>query len=69
MFVLLNPESGGGRALERWASIESEVLHRIGPFRLEIAAGSAVIRNSIAQPRHPICSWRKGSGLPDATDS
>jgi diacylglycerol kinase family enzyme len=47
MFVLLNPESGGGRALQRWASIESEVRQRIGPFRLEIAAGSAVIRNSI----------------------
>jgi diacylglycerol kinase family enzyme len=44
MYILLNPEAGGGRALERWASIEAEVTRRTGPFDMDTAAGSLVIR-------------------------
>jgi len=44
MYILLNPEAGGGRALKRWASIEAEVTRRIGPFDMDTAAGSLVIR-------------------------
>jgi len=43
MFVLVNPEAGGGRGLERWKAIEPAVRERIGPFRCEIAAGSLVM--------------------------
>ena len=34
MFVLLNPESGGARSIERWRSVEPDVRRRIGPYRL-----------------------------------
>jgi diacylglycerol kinase family enzyme len=47
MFVLLNPESGGGRALERWDAIEESISDRLGPFQLEIAAGGGVIRSCV----------------------
>lgn len=44
MYILLNPQAGGGRALERWARVEAEVTRQIGPFDIDIAAGSLVIR-------------------------
>jgi len=47
MYVLLNPESGGGRAIDRWQTVEADVRRRIGPFRLEVAAGSVVIRSCV----------------------
>ncbi|MCL7957842.1 MAG: hypothetical protein M8860_02035 [marine benthic group bacterium] len=47
MFVLLNPESGGARSIERWRSVEPDVRRRIGPYRLEVAAGPLVIRSCV----------------------
>jgi diacylglycerol kinase family enzyme len=47
MLVLLNPEAGGGRAVERWAAIEVQVRQRLGSFKLEIAAGPVVIRSCV----------------------
>jgi len=47
MLVLLNPEAGGGRAMKRWTAIEPEVRRRVGPLKLEVAAGPVVIRNSV----------------------
>ncbi len=47
MFVLLNPESGGAGSIERWKIVEAEVRRRIGPYRLEVAAGPIVIRSCI----------------------
>jgi diacylglycerol kinase family enzyme len=43
MFILVNPEAGGGTALERWREIEPEVRRRVGPFRVAVAAGSVVM--------------------------
>lgn len=45
--MLLNPEAGGGRAMERWDAIEGEVRRRLGPLKLEIAAGPVVIRSCV----------------------
>ena len=47
MLVLLNPEAGGGRAMERWAAIEDEVRRRLGPITVEIAAGPVVMRDCV----------------------
>jgi diacylglycerol kinase family enzyme len=49
MYILLNPEAGGGRALERWQGIETEVARRVGPFDINTAAGSLVIRACVAR--------------------
>lgn len=49
MFVLVNPEAGGGRALERWRAIEDEVRRRIGPFRVAVAAGPVVIERCVVR--------------------
>ena len=32
MFILVNPNSGGGTALEKWQRIENRVADIIGPF-------------------------------------
>ena len=47
MIVLLNPESGGARSIERWRIVEPEVRRRIGPYELNVAAGSLVIRSCV----------------------
>lgn len=49
MFVLVNPEAGGGKALDRWRSIEADVQRRIGPFRCTVAAGPLVLERCIAR--------------------
>ena len=49
MFVLVNPEAGGGRALERWRLIEDEVRRRIGPFRCTVAAGPLVMQRCVVR--------------------
>lgn len=49
MFVLLNPEAGGARALERWREIEDEVRQRIGPFRCTVAAGPLVMSRCVVR--------------------
>lgn len=49
MFVLLNPEAGGGKALERWRQIEDEVRRRLGPFRCMVAAGPLVITRCVVR--------------------
>ncbi len=49
MFVLLNPEAGGARALERWRAIEDEVRRRIGPFRCTVAAGPLVMTRCVVR--------------------
>ena len=49
MFVLVNPEAGGGKALERWRSIEADVRERIGPFRCTVAAGPLVLERCVTR--------------------
>jgi len=49
MFVLVNPEAGGGKALERWNLIEDEVRKRIGPFRSRVAAGPLVMERCVVR--------------------
>ncbi|RLC55278.1 MAG: hypothetical protein DRI30_07870, partial [Chloroflexi bacterium] len=49
MFVLVNPEAGGGKALERWRSIEADVQQRIGPFRCTVAAGPPLLDRCVAR--------------------
>lgn len=49
MFVLINPEAGGARALERWRRIEPEVRRRLGPYRSAVGAGPIVMAECVAR--------------------
>lgn len=40
MFILVNPNSGGGTALEKWQRIENRIADIIGPFETAVVDGA-----------------------------
>jgi diacylglycerol kinase family enzyme len=49
MLVIINPNAGGGKALERWHRVESRVRELAGPFDMIAVANAQVVRKLIAR--------------------